>query len=494
MTHIFRLQGQTSGTDTLEDWADSQAYSSNAIDAISEPDGANTNKEITSIPSPFARIDLVKTAFKIVAASGNLDGSTIYHKMVSDTLDVAQIFFNYQKLRDKFEIIEWNVERDLSLLDGNQSNIGKTLRTYLQSDGNTYHFDKMRSIYILKYVGPDSNKVPNEGIIGATSPATLFFSTANKLAENGILSRNVHFGQDKPFDNEFCPLYKRDFEFVKYLYALRRSYREFASIFSEVNKYLDVTRRILTNEQNREIMEIDNDANFDIDSKYNRLQFGEAGVVDILQGLHFHIKPAIKPQSDFEILSDKCQGDKPFVLPVVNGAIYADFKYVTDEWGSENKAPFSDSVDIASRHLPFDGTQYPYLTISDFLEEKIIKLSYKINATDFFDGNLQSTSDSTYLLPIKPLYFKYFDVEMLRSEVARGKKSIEMRELAGGGVRVTLRIPVKGTDLQRYMEYSRDYDKIASTGNDGKVEFFDNVSFGLYPNVAFNADSEATLG
>ena len=39
-----------------------------------------------------------------------------------------------------------------------------------------YNFGKMQNIYILKYIGPSQKPMH---IIGATSPATLFFSTAN---------------------------------------------------------------------------------------------------------------------------------------------------------------------------------------------------------------------------------------------------------------------------------------------------------------------------
>lgn len=97
MSKVFRLYKE--GTTTYEDWNNSPAfpYNSASRDTIEDPDGASACHEITSIPSPFARIDLIKAAFKEVCKSGknnlsNLDGNTIFHKMVSDTLDVAEIF------------------------------------------------------------------------------------------------------------------------------------------------------------------------------------------------------------------------------------------------------------------------------------------------------------------------------------------------------------------------------------------------------------------
>ncbi len=111
MSKIFRLYKE--GTSTYEDWNNSPVfpYNSASRDTIEDPDGASARHEITSIPSPFARIDLIKTAFKEVCnrintqERLNLDGKTIFHKMVSDTLDVAEIFFNLDKYTGKVEVI-----------------------------------------------------------------------------------------------------------------------------------------------------------------------------------------------------------------------------------------------------------------------------------------------------------------------------------------------------------------------------------------------------
>ena len=113
MSKIFRLYKD--GTNTYQDWNNSPAfpYNSTSRDTIEDPDGASARHEITSIPSPFARIDLVKNAFKEVCKVDknthkvDLDGKSIFHKMVSDTLDVAEIFFNIDKYNGKIEIIKW---------------------------------------------------------------------------------------------------------------------------------------------------------------------------------------------------------------------------------------------------------------------------------------------------------------------------------------------------------------------------------------------------
>ena len=91
MVKVFRLH--TDGNNNLVGWGDSSAYGNTAIRGIKDPNGATSKKEITSIPSPFARMDLVKTAFKVVTESKELDGDSIHHKLVSDCFDVGEIFF-----------------------------------------------------------------------------------------------------------------------------------------------------------------------------------------------------------------------------------------------------------------------------------------------------------------------------------------------------------------------------------------------------------------
>ena len=206
MAHVFRLY-TAGGNDNIEGWNDSNGYGTKAISSISDPEGGSCKREITSIPSPFARIDLMKNAFRQVVESKDLDNKeTIYHKLVSDCLDVAEIFFNIEKLRDKFDIITWNKESSLKqLLEGGNpahKQLGETLVMYLNQDAKAYNFDLLKNIYLLNYKGPDAPSQLN--IVGATSPVTLFFTSANNL---NYVSDHVRFGNDKPFDSDFQPLY-----------------------------------------------------------------------------------------------------------------------------------------------------------------------------------------------------------------------------------------------------------------------------------------------
>ena len=112
MAKILRLHKESN--DNITDWGLSKRYGKDVINQITDPTGADAKKEITSIPSPFARIDLAKNAFKWVVDSNDLEGKTIHHKMVSDCLDVAELFFNYDKFSDKLEILVWDKDQEIS--------------------------------------------------------------------------------------------------------------------------------------------------------------------------------------------------------------------------------------------------------------------------------------------------------------------------------------------------------------------------------------------
>jgi hypothetical protein len=252
MSKIFRLHSGT--TQNIEHWQQLPNYiDHNTIDTIQDPSGLNAQTQITSIPSPFARIDLIKTAFTYVTSKKNLDGITIYHRMISDCLDIAEIFFNIEALQNKIEILEWNsgihlnggvldidAESDLGKLI-NSSNpkhrlLGETLKMYLIQDKKHFNFANLKHIYLLNYKnGPDPIN-----IIGGTSPTTMFFSSANDLS-----FVDISFANDKLFDLSFCPLHKRTNDFIKYLFTIQKSFPNFSEKFSGFNKYLEQTFTIL---------------------------------------------------------------------------------------------------------------------------------------------------------------------------------------------------------------------------------------------------------
>lgn len=500
MSKVFRLYKE--GTTTYRGWNESPAfpYNSNARDTIEDPDGASAKNEITSIPSPFARIDLVKTAFKEVCRRAQknideLDGNTIFHKMVSDTLDVGEIFFNIDKFKGKIEIITWNpATATVSLMeDGNTGHyyVGDALQKYFESDAKTYNFGQLRNIYLLNYVnGPDEIN-----IIGATSPATLFFSGANKLDYvNDVFFAN----NDKPFDDEYQPLYKRDFDFIKAWWVLRKTIPSFSNLFPEVESYLNLTFRAISDQQIKNKLNAITSASakdFDLIDVQTHQQSNQ---VEVLGNVLFKKKGRSEIENDFSLRPERnVVGIKPLVLPVESGNKYSNLQYVNGAWGNTNKAPYKPLiVDVDKRTLPYDGSIFPYLTISDFLEDTIVKVPHSLNKKYFYNGNLNEVEPMTsYLLPIKPLYFRYFSVTTLNSTMPDGKPAFEMESIAGGSVNVIIRIPITGNSNSSYIEYQRIYyaqrqADISETQNSGGMSTFDFTGL-VMPSMKFQNEEDA---
>ncbi|RZJ70287.1 hypothetical protein [Flavobacterium sp.] len=446
MAKVFRFH---QGNDSIEDWQTSTAYGTRAIEAIQDPAGATARREITSIPSPFARIDLVKSAFENLVNSGQIEGSTIFHKMVSDCLDVGQILFNIDKHRDKVDILIWDKTKDLDALleSANPKHrlLGETLKLYLRQDASAYNFDGTERLFLLNYKGG-----PNPmNILGGTSPASLFFTSANDLSYVDIL-----FGNDRVFDKSYQPLHKREFNYIKFIYGLKKFFPRFSSVFKAVDAYIDLNFVQLRNEE-KEILK--NYTKNDFDLEFERLSAGGDG--SIVEVLGFPLRKKTEGgsvESGFAIASGKYDGkDLPLVLPVDDFSEKT--KYTSDFWNRNNKADYADNRPIKERTLPFDGTKYPYLTISDFLEPYIIRTVYPIQSSKFFDGNLTVGSGEItkgFLLPIKTAYFDYFDVKDLQGVTSDGKKVFELRQMTSGGISATLRIPIQSGG---YITYERMY-------------------------------------
>lgn len=495
MAKVFRLYSE--GSNTNKGWSESSVYPYNSTNrnTIADPDGASAAHEITSIPSPFARIDLVKTAFKEVCRSGKLDGKTIFHKMVSDSLDVGEIFFNIDKYTEQIEIIPCDINTMISNLsdDGNKDHqcLADALDKYLQSDSATYNFDKIDNTYLLNYIGED--KPGKINIIGATSPATLFFSSANDLS---YVTNHIYFkDQDKPFDGDYKALYGRDFEYIKTWFILRKLIKSFSNLCPEVDEYLDLTYRMLDGKQKKEIDNIDDKTTND----YNTIDvtFDEtANTVEVLgQSILKRRRVTNFDKCEFTIKPTKqIKEQLPLVLPVDSGGKYKDLMYTTGPWGKGSKAPYEDSQsDLSKRRLPCDYSTYPYITIGDLLEDTLIRVPHTLNKDNYFSGNMEIDSPKlSYLIPLKPLFFKYFSAEDLIKGTDNLDKIIEMKNVSGS-VKVTLRIPIKGNLKVRCIEYSRMYYKENEADveiNKGGITEFDFTGL-IMPIVKFNKPKDA---
>ena len=151
MSKVFRLY--KNGNNNLTDWGAQANYSYGSTERGQILDSLQASKyfDITSIPSPFARMQLVKDAFKEIAKTDNLDADDIYGRTVSDTLDVGELFFNIDKFSDRLQVIPCDIEAIAQTLkddtvDPRHQAVGDTLLKFLKSDAKSFNYDKSRKI------------------------------------------------------------------------------------------------------------------------------------------------------------------------------------------------------------------------------------------------------------------------------------------------------------------------------------------------------------
>ncbi len=484
----------------LQDWEDrGEPYGPSVIDSIKNPDGDFSKKDPTSIPSPFARIDLIRSAFKYVADDKNLNGQTIYHKLVSDCLDVAEMFFNLDKYGDSVRIEVWDRKVDLDILLNSSNHrhrlYGETLQLFLNQDAEANNFDDLQKMYFLFY---DSK------IIGGTSPTSLFFTSANDKSF-------IDFGEgnDIFFDEDLQPLYKRDTEFQIYLYSLFRAYPNLSKKMANFYSYLELSIKNLDTHDKSTfsiISKLDtitpDKLITDLNNNYDTLDTGiENNNIEVL-GIPLkkrkiaNVKKSIVESSELIISSNKGKL-KPLVLQNnLNQPLVYTFPNVL--WNSSWEVPHFDSRPMDERTLPNQKDKYPYITVSDFLQPYIISLPFPLNSGDYFNGNtIYESGDpsKSYLLPLTKTFFEYFDTEDLQKHLPNGMPMIEMR-VFNNSVDVILRIPIRGNARINHITLTRTYQNkgIANavpdeTMNQGNI-IANTVSLAIYPFVKFTNEDK----
>lgn len=460
MSNILSYNNKTSKT-SAEDWIPVEPYSDDDIRQIKDPNGGLSRNPRTAIPSPFAQLDLVKNAFShLVAGKERMTGIVSELIMVSNALDIAQLFFEYENHRDYLHIVRWNKATEIERLKSEPEHrlYGETLELFLQSD-KVYNFEQLQDWYIIML---------HNQVVGATSP-TSFTMAASSV--NTIDSVNVE--PNVKLFSTARDLWERDDEFIYYLFLLFNAYTGLRHTLDNVYGYMTrqlpliqrhkpmLYHRIIEAIPNPTALQQDRENSVKLLLDQQFVPFTGEDAVSVLNAPLYHKKSvdimSMAAASDFVIAPTREQPEDE-VLPLVlrnnfNGNI-DHYTYVNREWDSATQV-FADGVPLNQRKLPDTSIQYPFLTTDDFLTDSIIKLGGAIDNDHYFDGNIQRSnfeSNSSYLLPLKPCFFQYFKASDLKSHVL-GRNFIELVETGDGTVNVTLRIPVR----KRYIELSRTY-------------------------------------
>ncbi len=456
MSYVFRFH---KGSETIEGWQETGQIGAKDIEAIEDPNGAKASLPITSIPTPFAGFELAKTAFAYCAETG-VRGSSIYHKLASGALDVLEIFFGYRtKYARLFQIVVWDKANDLQRLaaDGvpEHAAVAATLQLFLSQDGRSFNFSRMQFIYMLNYIGAGAQGQIN--IVGGTSPTSVCMASANDLSfVSDVFLSNYHLAFHPDDDGTYRSLVGRDREFRQFVYLLARQ-PEFNALYPEFHAYVDACFRADNDNEFKNRLNAMQPGMYA--SLYQPLLAGSAQMM-LTGDVPLLCLPGdrIAEESDFRILSKK-GGRLPLVLPS-EPYFEPEMLYTTSLWNAHLMAPLSDKRPMEERTLPFDTTQYPYLTTDDVFEPYLIKTVFPINEaaffTNLFRGNSRTADECQYLLPLKPEVMEYLDVETLMGYAGNTSKPIfQLNEMPDGRIQAVLNIPVqKGRFVTLHREYT----------------------------------------
>ena len=479
MAHYFTNENETN-TSGSYGILSSVMHPEKIEDGIAER-GAALCKLGSSMPSPLARLFLFSSAMREINAieaaypgfghngkpdnNGNLE-LTPYHDLTSELLDMLEFVFKYGDHPD-FHVIRWDYAVECKTLMNSPQPAHHALAAALES---AFSFGQLNGQPIYIFLWKNS-------VIGGTTPISLVYTSAN--LRTVLQKENLHFVGDAGnplFADIAVPLHKRSEAFREYLYRLRLTDMiniQNGTPLYEMTKYIGASANNYDQTLNaqvniapgafRNVKNLTTQGN-NVDVAGVRLLVSDHTVV-INSNTSDYI---LKPTSDIYQHGNP-QTKVPLVLinQGCDGLIYA----MGRKWiAGQDVIDKVLSPDLEDRRLPgFGQTKYPYLTIGDLLEDRIIEVSYDINSERFFTGSDKAIS---YLLPLKPLFFDYFRVSDLVKADGSGTGMLTMDyDNERERVTVELRLPLVNNHT---ICLHKTYD--TSDGSDEKVDCYDGAA------------------
>lgn len=444
-------------------WGEAYEYDINRIPFIEDTvhGGIALQKMGTSIPHPFARLYVFDTAFDEINAGGD-EYITSYAKLVSECLDFIEFLYQFG---DSITVKEWG-KADIRLLKESDYPGHKKLGIALEKAMENIAFNSvtgdifpMQSAYLFFY---------NGALLGGTSPLTLVYTSPNiaenlrKIDANGFYGLNGNnLFQDYSLDTtQAVPLSQRSQEFKDFLMHYYFAYLPILNRTS-IGKYIALKCQGKENWNDFKKMDTSvHQAMFNQQGeKYAQFQYSSDGLnfapVDIIKGntvgsnlfipLAYKYAPSpspyvnengeSKPNSnvgdDYQIRPDiKPDGE---VLPLVLNQMGLPGAKLVNNLPQNEGLNLSSSENIENRILPTGhNIPYPYIYVDDLIEDKLIRMPYEINADGFVSV---SCGNEYFLIPVKPLFLKYFKVSRISQFLSLTKK--------GDNYIVTLNIPIE---------------------------------------------------
>jgi hypothetical protein len=443
---------------------------------------ADPKKLITGVPSPFARIHLFDSAFGFVnrQVDGEVDhsGQSLFHRTVSECLDVLELVFDWSTHSSLIQLRRWNPTEDLRSLEESeiegQTLLAEVLKLFIKEDSKTANFELIPYFLIV---------LVNHEVLAISSPLT-FFITSPKAAS---LSRSNNLRNSSTgglYFDDIRPLHTRADDFQLYLHWLFFKDKDLRSRCSRMHEYLV---------QSLKHLETDNKG---LMSKILRLEQGGAPEVEsrleAVQDANHHPVEVLGVEMCMRSQKDTLERVKQSPLVVKSsrqrlvgglGPLVLEPRYSSlGEHDGTTKIPDVAGVPLEDRRLPDLGVRYPFLVAEDFIEDKIIRLPFKMNNARFVapqGEGFQSADDWSFLLPLKHAFFEYFEPK----EVQQMTKFIRTQD--GQGVKFELNIPTQGRKV-KFTKTFYDSPQLPGAGVIVKAE----MNCAIFPFVVVPAHAE----
>ncbi len=400
---------------------------------------AKNKIEVKSIPSPYARMILFKNAFEdqYFPKDKKLE-------IFEDILDAMEMIFLHKitKFDDKLRIMDINLSTSISGNSTHRKYI-KTLNdlseTYkVEKDGRLERYNSFSIVYLNN--GHDNS----ENIIAGTSPYTCFFTPEKinvaiegyfeyETLKNGTKKRVIKsFSErNKYFLRFLFDFYKRLPDSSKqFMTAVEKRFKDFKEFNIEDIRRPSTTNGIRDNVTQEEYrITIIPNLNFPL---YD-------GKIEL--NSYYKLLPTLNSKEIYQ----NSGVELPLVLTTNNtNEDYYDGEKFPTNWDVILKESIVNDKNTERKNLPGTIKKYPWLApMTDFFEEKLIKLPYSLDSKSMYDGDNNNINNFPFLIPLSEKFFEYFRPEDIEKMLSY-RPNVSENNIESDSVELILRIPIYG--------------------------------------------------
>lgn len=367
-----------------------------------------------SVPSIFSRLYEQAEAFTIINNHTNIHPA-LYKEaelLVSHWLDLLEFIVIYGSDIDVSHI----GHGDVQTLSNSQHHHNQLLASVIKEDLDAKSFQGLSDWYLFSWHGI---------VLGGTSPMTIIYTSPNVASE--FAQRNINvvgFGGNMLF-RDVVPLQQRSNRFKEFISGYDLSYPLPQVLCSYIHSILDSLHFFHPLASVYDTL---------IDSYGNQICIKEVPLL-------FLTYRYLLTDSEY-LIAPKKHVNAPLPLVLSESGLCGARYFLDMQWNHYHLPP--TTYPLEERKLPgFPRIRYPYLSVYDFLEEKLLELPTNIDSKYFHTCSVGKT---TFLLPIKQLFFDYFNIDDLHELfeiIRRDDEKIDVR----------LKIPVRGG----LIEFTRIY-------------------------------------